>query len=110
MGHETTREGSSRRDFLRGVGAAGAGVMTTSLSMNTGAQAAPPTAPRIRRVRHRARAEAGMPDSSANFGRIFPECRRLPTSPTESRRPCSRRAGRAASWMPATILGPAPRR
>jgi hypothetical protein len=74
MGDQSGGRGSSRRDFLRGVGA---GVVATSLTAATGTQAgaAPPPAMRTARRRRHARAAAAASGDPAHFGRIFPHLR-----------------------------------
>ena len=64
---------SSRRDFLKGAGAAGAGVMVGSIGGGLTAQAAtagaaPPPVPGGRYA-----GNGGAPASSVDFGRIFPK-------------------------------------
>jgi Animal haem peroxidase len=61
--------GPSRRDFLKGVGAAGAGLMAGSLGVGT-AGATTPRPPRKAPGR-----PPGVPASSADFGRMFPKIR-----------------------------------
>ena len=71
MGDERHYAGPSRRDFLKGVGATGAGVVTASVgagaalsSLSGKAVAAPSVLPGID--------QAGAPDLPTLFGRMFP--------------------------------------
>ncbi len=74
MTDETFQDGPSRRDFLRGVGAAGAGLVAGSAAsagvVPASAQAGS-AAPRAVRGRRR-RGRHGVPASSSDFGRLFP--------------------------------------
>lgn len=63
------REGPSRRDFLKGLGASGAGLMAGAAAAGAAPAAASPAATSPGRY---ARARAGAPASSVDFGRIFP--------------------------------------
>ena len=69
------REVPSRRDFLKGVGAAGAGLMAGTAaaapSLAAASAEAPPVVPSAVRVR-RHRGHGGAPASSRDFGRLFP--------------------------------------
>jgi hypothetical protein len=71
---ETHGTGPSRRDFLKGLGATGAGLVAGSISAGTGLATSPAeaAAPALRPSRpphgHR-----GAPASSVDFGRIFPD-------------------------------------
>jgi Animal haem peroxidase len=70
--------GASRREFLTGVGAAGAGLVASSVvgAAADAAQAADvaPVAPRPVRG-HRHLGGAGAPERSSEFGRLFPSLR-----------------------------------
>jgi hypothetical protein len=71
MRTETRERGPSRRQFLKGVGAAGVGLVATSVGAGAGVQ------PRLPPRRRRAPAAAGAPGggapaSAADFGRMFP--------------------------------------
>ncbi len=68
MSTDIGRGGSSRRGFLKGVGAAGAGLVAGSVG--AGAAVAEPVPP-VPAGRY-ARAGGGAPASSVDFGRIFP--------------------------------------
>ena len=73
MGHENGHTGPSRRDFLRGVGAAGGGLVAGSVGTGVrapGAIAAPPQPPVVRAGR--TAGNGGAPASSVDFGRLFP--------------------------------------
>jgi hypothetical protein len=74
MSSETHSDGPSRRGFLKGLGATGAGLVAGSISAGAGL-ATPPAeaavAPAFRPGRH-PHAHGGAPASSADFGRIFP--------------------------------------
>jgi hypothetical protein len=63
------RGGSSRRGFLQGVGAAGAGLLAGSVG--AGPATADPV-PGARTPRRYARTAGGAPATSVDFGRIFP--------------------------------------
>ncbi len=68
-----TRTGPSRREFLKGAGAAGAGLVASSIGAGVavatpGAVASPPPSG----ARPRGAPGAGAPASSVDFGRIFP--------------------------------------
>ncbi|MBV9607306.1 MAG: hypothetical protein JO027_19475 [Solirubrobacterales bacterium] len=71
--------GRSRRDFLKGVGAAGAGLVAGSVGAGAdmaapaAASAAAITRPAPLSPRHYAHGGAGAPASSVDFGRIFPD-------------------------------------
>ena len=69
MSAGTGQGGSSRRGFLKGVGAAGAGLMAGSIG--AGPAAADPV-PGALAPRRYARIPGGAPASSVDFGRIFP--------------------------------------
>ncbi len=69
--HESHR-GSSRRGFLKGVGAAGAGLLAGSVPASPGSAAADPVTRPLPPGRY-ARSHAGAPASSMDFGRIFPD-------------------------------------
>ena len=69
MSTGTGQGGSSRRGFLKGVGAAGAGLMAGSIG--AGPAAADPV-PGALAPRRYARIPGGAPASSVDFGRIFP--------------------------------------
>ncbi len=71
------REGPSRRDFLKGLGATGAGLVAGTIGAGAGvatspAEAAAGTAAAAAPGTY-ARARAGATASSADFGRIFPD-------------------------------------
>ena len=74
MNSETHNRGSSRRDFLKGLGATGAGLVAGSISAGTGLAASPAeaAAPALRPGRH-PHGHRGAPASSVDFGRIFPD-------------------------------------
>ncbi len=68
----TTKRGPSRREFLKGVGAAGAGLVAGSVgAAATGASAAE-AAPSPLSPRRYAPGARGVPASSVDFGRMFP--------------------------------------
>ena len=63
----------SRREFLKGVGAAGAGLVAGSVGGGTAlaaTSAAPPAAPNAPGAHF---AHGGVPTSSLDFGRMFPD-------------------------------------
>src|SRR5947209_9315501 len=68
MGEERHREGPSRRDFLKGVGAAGAGLVAGSVGAVApdAVAAVQPSSPA------HPRGGGGAPFASVDFGRIFP--------------------------------------
>ncbi|HLY48313.1 MAG TPA: peroxidase family protein [Solirubrobacteraceae bacterium] len=71
MSSVTRKRGSSRRDFLKGVGAAGAGLVAAGgvAAPPAGANAAPgPISPH-----GYAKSGSGAPASSVDFGRMFPQ-------------------------------------
>jgi hypothetical protein len=68
MSTGTRRPGSSRRDFLKGVGAAGAGIVVGS-ALPPAAVAAPTPLPPSRYPH----GSSGAPATSVDFGRIFPD-------------------------------------
>ena len=70
MRTDTRRSGPSRREFLKGVGAAGAGLVAGSV----GGAAVPAAvaAPSPLSPNGYARSDGGAPASSVDFGRIFP--------------------------------------
>jgi hypothetical protein len=70
MRTEDERLRPSRRGFLKGVSAAGAGLLAGSVTSGGSAAADPAVAP-VAPGRY-ARAAAGAPKRSADFGRIFP--------------------------------------
>ena len=65
----SSSSGPSRRDFLKGVGAAGAGLVAGSIGAN-GAVAAPPAEAATQATP--AAGAGGTPSNSVDFGRIFP--------------------------------------
>src|SRR5579859_1890100 len=67
MRTQTRDSGSSRRDFLKGVGAAGAGIVAGSIGAGAGAGVVAPAA-----VADTSTSSSGAPASSVDFGRIFP--------------------------------------
>jgi TAT (twin-arginine translocation) pathway signal sequence len=69
MPTKTRNTGPSRRQFLKGVGAAGAGLVAGSVG---GASTAPPAAIAAAAPRTYARHSGGAPDSSVDFERMFP--------------------------------------
>ena len=71
---DTHNRGPSRRDFLRGLGATGIGLVAGSIGAGTGVATSPAEAatPALRPGRHPHR-HRGAPASSADFGRIFPD-------------------------------------
>ena len=73
MNSDTRGRGPSRRDFLKGLGATGAGLVAGSMSAGAGLAASPAdaAAPALRPGRH-PHAARGAPASSLDFGRIFP--------------------------------------
>ncbi len=77
MSGDTRGREPSRRDFFRGLGAAGAGLMAATISADAGADAAPAgaasTPPPIDPRRHAH--GHGAPASAVDFGRIFPHLR-----------------------------------
>ena len=68
----SSRRRPSRRDFLKGVGAAGAGVVAGSVGVAppAAASARVPAASPARYAR-----SPGAPSDPVDFGRIFPELR-----------------------------------
>jgi Animal haem peroxidase len=70
-------EGPSRRDFLRGLGATGAGLVAGTLSAGTGVAASAPEAaaasPSPAAPGGYAHGYRGAPASSLDFGRMFPD-------------------------------------
>ncbi len=74
MNSETHRGGASRRGFLKGLGATGAGLVAGSISAGTGLAASPAeaAAPALPPGRH-PHGHRGAPASSVDFGRIFPD-------------------------------------
>jgi hypothetical protein len=69
MSSDSRRGRSSRRDFLQGVGAAGAGLLAGSVG--PGRATADPVPGALARSPY-ARAASGAPASGVDFGRIFP--------------------------------------
>lgn len=72
MGHEKHSSGPSRRDFLKGVGAAGVGLVAGSAVGAAEAPAAALAAPSPLSPSSYASSSGGAPASSVDFGRIFP--------------------------------------
>jgi Animal haem peroxidase/TAT (twin-arginine translocation) pathway signal sequence len=74
MRSDTDSRGPSRRDFLRGLGATGAGLVAGSLSSGVGNAASPAeAAPATHRLGRQPHGHRGAPASSVDFGRIFPD-------------------------------------
>ena len=100
--------GPSRRDFLKGLGATGAGLVAGSMGTATSAPpagAAPlPPAARPRHYGH------GAPASAVDFGRIFPHLPPFSEANDTVRAALLEAAGRAGSWTPAISCRPARRR
>ena len=74
MNSDTRGRGPSRRDFLKGLGATGAGLVAGSVSAGSGRATSPAeaaVAPVLRPGRH-AHGHGGAPASGVDFGRIFP--------------------------------------
>jgi hypothetical protein len=74
MNSDTRGRGPSRRDFLKGLGATGAGLVAGSVSAGSGLATSPAeaaVAPVLRPGRH-AHGHGGAPASGVDFGRIFP--------------------------------------
>ena len=97
----------SRRDFLKGLGAAGAGVVAGAAGAAApGARAAglPGQVPAVRPGRY-ARGAGGAPASSVDFGRIFPDLPPFAEPTTRFARRCSRSASRAGSWTQGISFG-----
>jgi hypothetical protein len=69
MSSETRGRGPSRRDFLKGLGATGAGLVAASVGAGAGASASPAAA--IGPGRYPL--GQGLPASRLDFGRIFPK-------------------------------------
>ena len=69
MSIDSGRGRSSRRGFLKGVGAAGAGLLAGSVGAGSAAADATPATLAPRRYAH---GGGGAPASSVDFGRIFP--------------------------------------
>ena len=65
---ERTQKGSSRRQFLKGAGAAGAGLMAGSVGGAAAVAAPSPLSPS-----DYSSGSGGAPASSVDFGRIFPK-------------------------------------
>jgi Animal haem peroxidase/TAT (twin-arginine translocation) pathway signal sequence len=76
MNSDTHSRAPSRRDFLKGLGATGAGLVAGPISAGTGVATSPAEAaalaPRPPRHPH---GHHGAPASSVDFGRIFPNLR-----------------------------------
>ena len=72
MGHEKHSNGPSRRDFLKGVGAAGVGLVAGSAVGAAEAAPAAVAAPSPLSPSSYANGGGGAPASSVDFGRIFP--------------------------------------
>jgi hypothetical protein len=70
MSSGSGRGGSSRRGFLKGVGAAGAGLLAGSVG--AGPATADPVPGAALAPRLYARTAGGAPASSVDFGRLFP--------------------------------------
>jgi hypothetical protein len=66
------RRGRSRRDFLKQVGAAGAGLVAGNVAVAPSAAQAAGDSPTATSVAHAHAAAAGAPASSTDFGRLFP--------------------------------------
>src|SRR6516164_9292658 len=74
MGYYRRHRGASRREFLKGAGAAGAGLLAGSVGAGVGvavpdAMAAPPPSA----VAAGSSGNGGAPSSSVDFGRMFPD-------------------------------------
>jgi hypothetical protein len=72
VGHEKHSNGPSRRDFLKGVGAAGVGLVAGSAGGAAEAAPAALGAPSPLSPSSYATSSGGAPASSVDFGRIFP--------------------------------------
>jgi hypothetical protein len=68
----TRRPGSSRRDFLKGVGAASAGVVAGTVGGSAGLAGSATAGISPASPRRYAKGSGGAPASSIDFGRIFP--------------------------------------
>jgi TAT (twin-arginine translocation) pathway signal sequence len=66
------REGPSRRDFLKGLGATGAGLVAGAVSAGVAAPAEAAAAPSLSPGSYQ-RGHRGAPASAPDFGRIFPD-------------------------------------
>src|SRR5689334_5305128 len=67
---QNRNRGPSRREFLMGVGVAGAGLMAGSVGAETAVADAPAKAPAY--PGHGSHGQPGAPASSTRFGRLFP--------------------------------------
>jgi Animal haem peroxidase/TAT (twin-arginine translocation) pathway signal sequence len=74
MSSDSHGRGPSRRDFLKGVGATGAGLVAGSIGAGAGVatSSAAAAAPALRPGRH-GHGHRGAPTSGVDFGRIFPD-------------------------------------
>ena len=76
MSTDTQNGGPSRRQFLKGVGAAGAGLFAGSVGVRTGLATPSAEAGALPAAAHGAdphSAHAGAPATSVDFGRMFPD-------------------------------------
>ena len=88
----------SRRRFLQGVVAAGAGLVVSSVAPGVAAA----DSPHGQLGGGYLQPQPGAPTSSADFGRTSPSCRHLRKLTTPYGPPCSRWGWRAGSWTGTT--------
>jgi hypothetical protein len=85
MRDETSGRGRSRRDFLKGLGVTGAGLVAGSVSAGADLATPPAEAAAAFRPGRRLHGHGGGPASSVDFSRIFPHLRPFAEATTRVR-------------------------